>query len=366
MENKQNKVLLGLSGGVDSAVSAHILLERGYDVIGIMMNTYRPELYPDIQDKPHIGKGCFGNNDNKAAEDAKKVADHYGIDFRIVDVADEFKETIISYFRSEYKSGHTPNPCILCNRTMKFGLMLEKARQLGIQFDYFATGHYAKIEPLSEGGPNVLKRANFREKDQSYFLSFLPFETLQHVIFPLGDYTKPQVRQIASRIGLFNSGKTESMDFYTGDYNDIVYMGESPVKKGNIVDISGRVLGTHNGISHYTIGQRKGLRISSDEPLYVTKLIPERNEVVVDYIDGLEATHLTAREFNQIYPDISFPIECEVKIRYRHTPAKATVYKENNQKIRIEFAEPQRAVTPGQLACLYKDDIVLGSGWIEE
>lgn len=366
MENKRKKVLLGLSGGVDSAVSAHILLEQGYDVAGIMMNTYRPELYPDIQDKPRIGKGCFGNNDTKAADDAKKVADHFGIDFHIVDVADEFKETIISYFRSEYKSGHTPNPCILCNRTMKFGLMLEKARQLGIEFDCFATGHYAKIEPLSEGGPNVLKRANFRDKDQSYFLSFLPFDTLQHVIFPLGTYTKPQVREIATKIGLFNSGKTESMDFYTGDYNDIVYMGESPIRRGNIVDISGRVLGQHDGISHYTIGQRKGLKISSDEPLYVTKLIPETNEVVVDYIDGLEATHLTAREFNQIYPDITFPIECEVKIRYRHTPAKATVYKENNQKIRIEFAEPQRAVTPGQLACLYKDDIVLGSGWIEE
>jgi tRNA-specific 2-thiouridylase len=249
---------------------------------------------------------------------------------------------------------------------MKFGLMLTKAESIGIDFDYFSTGHYARIVYDETKGKYLLKKAKYLPKDQSYFLSYLPQETLAKTKLPLGDYTKPEVREIAAKIGLFNSDKIESQDFYLGDYNDIINMNGKISREGNIVDISGRVLGKHGGITNFTIGQRKGLGISSDRPLYVVALDSETNEVIVDYIEGLAKSYLYAKDINwsqgECYGE---KFRAEVKIRYRHNPAPATVTVLDENKIKIDFDEPQNAITPGQLACMYDGDTVIGSGWIE-
>ncbi len=355
------KVLIGLSGGVDSSVATHLLLQKGYEVIGITMKIYDSKRYPNLPKSQR--DSCFGSDEEESIKDAENVAKHYNIPFYVIDLIDEYEEFILEYFRNEYQSGRTPNPCIKCNKEMKFGFLLDKAIKAGINFDFFATGHYARIEYDNNKKRYLLKKAKFVEKDQSYFLAFLTQEQLAKVILPLGDYSKKEVREIAASIGLFTHDKNESQDFYSGDYT---YLLKAKPKKGNIVDISGRILGQHNGIENFTIGQRKGLKISSTKPLYVVQLNKERNEVVVDIEEGLLNNMLTVSNINWIGIDnLTKEMRAKVRIRYRHTEDNATIYPIDNNRVKVIFDRPQKAITPGQVAVMYDNDIVIGGGFID-
>jgi len=355
------KVLIGLSGGVDSSVATHILLKEGYEVSGITMKIYDSKKYHNLPASKK--ESCFGGDEEKSIEDAKKVAEHYKIPFYVIDLVEEYENFILNYFREEYNSGRTPNPCIKCNRDMKFGLLLEYAMKSGINFDFFATGHYARVEFDKEKNRYILKKAKFIEKDQSYFLALLSQNQLSKVILPLGNYSKKEVREIALNLGLFTHDKIESQDFYSGDYT---YLLKEKSKPGNIVDISGRILGKHNGIENFTIGQRKGLKISYSKPLYVVAIDKERNEVIVDTEEGLFNDTLIANNVNWLsIESLKEPIRAKVRIRYRHTEDDATIYPLSEDKIKVIFDRPQRAITPGQVAVIYNNDIVLGGGFIE-
>ena len=287
--DKPNKVAVGLSGGVDSSVAAALLVEAGYDVTGLTMRIWNGS-EPTQEGCRH---GCFGPGEEEDIAVCERLCKQLGIPYRVVDLADEYERTVVEYFRAEYLKGRTPNPCVLCNHVMKFGFLLDRARAGGLSFDAFATGHYARIQKR-EGRP-CLRMARDASKDQSYFLYRLGPETLSEVLFPLGDTTKAEVRELALRMGLEAAEKPESQDFVSGgDYSAIFAGRESP--PGEIVDQDGRVLGTHTGIYKYTIGQRRGLGVSvGPEPLYVRALDPERNRVVVGRNDGLFADGLEAR-----------------------------------------------------------------------
>lgn len=355
------KVLIGLSGGVDSSVATHILLKEGYEVSGITMKIYDSKKYTHLPASKR--DSCFGSDEEKSIEDAKKVAKHYNIPFYVIDLVNEYETFILNYFREEYHSGRTPNPCIKCNRDIKFGLLLENAIKFGIEFDYFATGHYARIEFDANKNRYILKKAKFLEKDQSYFLSLLTQNHLSRVILPLGEYSKKEVRDIAKSIGIFTHNKRESQDFYSGDYT---YLLNKKSKSGNIVDISGRILGKHNGIENFTIGQRKGLKVSSSEPLYVIAIDKEKNEVIVDRENALFDTILVASNMNWIGIErLVDSIKAKVRIRYRHIEDDATIYPISDDRIKVVFDRPQRAITPGQVVVIYDNDIVLGGGFIE-
>ena len=359
----KKKVLIGISGGVDSSVAASILLNSGYELIAVTMRIFDEKKYTNLVKKSVSKSGCFGGDKTKGLIDAKNVATHYNIPFHIIDLSEYFQQNILRYFQDEYIAGRTPNPCIMCNQKVKFGVFLEEALLSGIKFDYFATGHYAKIEYNDNNGRYVLKKANFLEKDQSYFLSFLSQNQLSKVLLPLGCYTKTEVREHARSIGLFTTDKEESQDFYSGHYSDLI---DYKPKTGNIVDTNGSILGTHNGIINFTIGQRRGLGISSDAPLYVVKLDKDKNEVTVDYEDGLSKDNMFVRNLNWISIEKLYePLRAKVRIRYRHTESDAIIYPQNDGKIKVIFDTPQKAITPGQVAVIYDDDIVVGAGFIE-
>lgn len=354
------KILVGLSGGVDSSIAAYLLLKKGYEVVGITMRIYDSKRYPDLPKSQR--ESCFGDDEEQSIKDAENVAKHYNIPFYVIDLIDEYERFILDYFRNEYKAGRTPNPCIKCNKEIKFGFLIEKAIQAGIAFDFLSTGHYAKIEYLEGENRYLLKKAKFLEKDQSYFLSLLNQKQLSKIILPLGDYSKKEVREIAKSIGLFNHNKIESQDFYCGNYT---YLLKEKPKKGNIVDISGRILGQHNGIENFTIGQRKGLKISSKKPLYVVYIDKEKNEVVVDYENGLFNDTMIVSNINWV--SIEEPkkeIRAKVRIRYRHIEDDATIYPISDSQIKVIFDKPQRAITPGQVAVIYHNDTVMGAGFI--
>lgn len=359
----KKKVLIGLSGGVDSSVAADILLNSGYDLTAVTMKIYDEKKYPNLVKTEGVKSGCFGGDEKKDLIDAENVAKHYNIPFHIIDLSDYYQENILKYFQNEYLAGRTPNPCIKCNQKVKFGLLLEEALKSGIEFDYFATGHYARIEYDDKTGRYILKKARFIEKDQSYFLSFLSQKQLSQILLPLGGYTKPEVRERARSIGLFTMDKDESQDFYEGDYKDLI---ECDAKRGNIVDTNGKILGTHDGIINFTIGQRRGLGVSSDAPLYVVKLDKDTNEVTVDYETGLFQDKMTVRDLNWIsIEDLKEPIKAKVRIRYRHKEDDATIFPQENGSIKVNFDNPQKAITPGQVAVIYDGDVVVGAGFIE-
>lgn len=362
-ENMKKKVLIGLSGGVDSSVAADILINSGYDLTAVNMKIYDEKRYPDLIKIDGGKSSCFGGDGTRGAKDAAKVAKHYDIPFYLVDLTEYFQNNILKYFQDEYIAGRTPNPCIKCNQTVKFGIMLEEAQKLGIEFDYFATGHYARIEYDDKLGRYILKKAHFIEKDQSYFLAYLSQKQLSQILLPLGGYTKAEVRERARAIGLFTKDKPESQDFYSGDYKDLINCDS---KRGNIVDTNGNILGTHDGIINFTIGQRRGLGVSSNAPLYVVKLGKDTNEVTVDYENGLFQDNMTVRDLNWIsIESLKEPIKAKVRIRYRHIESDATIYPQENETIRIHFDHPQKAITPGQFAVIYNGDVVVGSGFIE-
>ena len=346
------KVLLGMSGGVDSSVAAILLKKAGYEVIGATMR-----LWDD---------GKCGNKDTE--KEAKQVCDSLQIPHYIIDLRQEFNKCVIQNFIKEYKNCRTPNPCIECNKYLKFGLMYEKAKELGC--DYIATGHYAKIEYSEKYKQYVLKKSNAGNKDQSYVLYNLPKEMTNKVLFPLGDFeNKEQIRKIAKEHNLQVAKKPDSEDICfipDGDYKKFLETNSSIKPNiGNIVNTEGEILGKHEGLYKYTIGQRKGLGISNEVPLFVKGFNPEKNELIVGEEKEIFSKETIADEINLILvKEITAPMQVKAKIRYASKEAKSTVYPIENGKIKVIFDEPQRAITPGQSIVFYIDDIVLGGGKI--
>ena len=353
------KVAVAMSGGVDSSVAAALLKEKGYEVIGVTMKVWDGETLPANGTR----HACYGPGEEEDLEDARKVAQVLGIPLNIFNLRQEYKIEVLDYFCHEYLSGRTPNPCIRCNRRVKFDALLEKARDTGIEFDYFATGHYARVEHDESRSRYLLKKAKDMAKDQSYFLFALSQEQLSNSLFPLGNHTKEEVRKMARDLELGIDDKLESQDFFAGDYSSLLGKVARP---GPILNKEGEILGEHRGIPFYTIGQRKGLAISSKEPLYVTAIDQEKNVIVVGPKEEVYVDELVAMELNWIaIQELSRPVDVKAKIRYLHKEAEAMVIPLDEDKVHVKFKEPQMAITPGQAVVFYDDDIVIGGGTIE-
>ena len=364
MSGKQKSVAIGLSGGVDSSVAAWLLKRDGWQVTGLTMSIWDGSV--PIPDEGI--SGCFGPGEARDLEAAQAVAARIGIGHRVVPLAEEYKQTVLAYFREEYLAGRTPNPCVRCNQQMKFGFLLEQARKLGVEFEKFATGHYARVRFDEASGRWQLLRGRDAEKDQSYFLSRLKQEQLALLVFPLGELRKDEVKQIARDQGWSDlAEKDESQDFIEcDDYSVLFRPGDA--KPGDFVTRAGKVLGRHRGIIHYTIGQRKGLELGGGgTPWYVLEIDAPRNRVVVGPREELYSRELTASDLNWVAlagPPAG-PLRCLVQIRQRHKAAPATVTTEEG-RLKAVFDEPQLSVTPGQIAVFYDGDTVLASGTIEK
>ena len=352
------RVLLGMSGGVDSSVAAILLKEAGYEVIGATMKLWE-------SDDEYVEGGCCNMN---STIDAKRVCDALDIPHYVLNFQEEFNKCVIQDFISEYKKCRTPNPCIECNKYLKFGAMYEMAKKLNC--DYIATGHYAKTEYSPEYKRYVLKKSNAGNKDQSYVLYNLPKELAGKILFPLGNFkSKDEIRKIAEKHNLLVAKKPDSEDICfipDGDYKKFLEENSNlKEKSGNIVTESGKVLGKHSGLYKYTIGQRKGLGIANPVPLFVKGFNIEKNELIVGEEKEIFSKETVANEINLILVDeITKPIQVMAKIRYAAKEAKATIYPIEEGKIKVEFEEPQRAITPGQSIVFYIGDIVLGGGKI--
>ncbi len=382
-----------MSGGVDSSVAGYLLREQGYDVIGVTMKVWPQDCISRAEDK------CCGP---QAVADARSVAYALGIPHYVIDEADQFEKLVIKYFSSEYQAGRTPNPCVMCNEKLKFGNLWQKAEALGC--DYIATGHYAIIEHHdAAAGDRGYKRAVLRKgvdprKDQSYFLFSLRQEQLRRALTPLGRMSKSEIRAIARKLGLKVADKPDSQEicFVPGqDYKAFLrsHLGENQFHRGGIYDLDGNFIATHDGIEMFTIGQRKGLPGGSAQPRYVVDLDPETSRVIVGQAEDLLVEEFEIDRVNWTAPRQNYSValaanggrsscdaglagarpsrgswegsvECTVKIRYNHPGTRATLVPLENRRARIRLHEPQKAVTPGQAAVFYDDDLVLGGGWI--
>lgn len=353
----KKKVMLGMSGGVDSSVAALLLKNAGYDVTGVTLR-----LRPDRYMEQCVSGGCCSIDD---IDDARRVAYKIGIEHLVFNFTDIFEETVIDYFVKEYEQGRTPNPCIACNRHVKFNAMMKRAIELG--FDYVATGHYACIEQ-NEQGRWLLKKAP-AAKDQSYVLYSLTQFQLEHTLLPLATYTKPQIRAIAQEAGLIVANKPDSQEICfvpDKDYAGFIerYTGKK-AEPGQFVDENGTVLGTHKGIAHYTIGQRKGLGISFGEPMFVTKINAEQNQIVLGKAGSQYAKQLVAGDINWISIErLTEPLKATAKTRYQAPPSPAVLLPMENGLVQVMFDEPQRSITPGQAVVFYDGDTVIGGGTI--
>jgi tRNA-specific 2-thiouridylase len=354
-----SKVVVGMSGGVDSSVAAALLVKAGHEVIGVSMRI-GPE---DLGIGGARRHSCYGAGEEEDIRDAEAVACSLGIPFHVIDLKQEYETEVLNYARQEYLTGRTPNPCVRCNRRIKFDALLEKSRDSGLDFQYFATGHYARVERDWHTGRYHLKRGKEHAKDQTYFLSALSQRQLAGSLFPLGDYTKQEVREIARDRGLATQAKMESQDFIDGGYASLL---EEKGKPGPILDGNGRTLGEHRGIAYYTVGQRRGLGVAAREPLYVIAIDQPRNALVVGPEGAMYSKALIASRLNWISLErLEGPVTVKAKIRYAHDPAEAVLSVVEGTTARVQFSQPQRAVAPGQVVVFYDDETVLGSGVIE-
>lgn len=356
----KKRVAVGMSGGVDSSVAAYLLNEQGYDVIGVTMQIWQDEEPSMIAENG----GCCGLS---AVDDAKRVADRIGIPHYVLNFKHEFKENVIDYFMEEYMRARTPNPCIACNRYVKWEALLSRCVEIGC--DYIATGHYARILKL-DNGRYALRKSKTDKKDQTYALYNLTQEQLSKTLMPVGEYEKEEVRRIAEAAGLVTAHKPDSQEICFIPDNDYAgYIERETGKifpKGNFVDVKGNVLGQHKGIIHYTIGQRKGLGLSMGKPVFVLAIRPETNEVVIGDNEDTFHTKLVASRVNYMSIEIpDKPLEVTAKIRYSHKGAPCVIEMTGDDEVTCTFSEPVRAITPGQAVVFYDKDVVVGGANID-
>ncbi|MFC1621538.1 tRNA 2-thiouridine(34) synthase MnmA [Candidatus Omnitrophota bacterium] len=343
----KKRVLVAMSGGVDSSVAAAILKDEGYEVIGVTM-----KIWPKEHCETYREKSCCSLRD---IEDAKKVCGVLGIRHYVLNFEKVFKEKVIDYFIREYLRGRTPNPCIVCNEKIKFGSLLRKAEEM--ECDFISTGHYARIE---KNGTLRLRESADKTKDQSYAL--FSISGIDKILLPLGDLDKTEVRAMAKELGLSVHKKKDSQEICFVPDNDYANVIKRAVEKGDIIDSNNKILGSHNGFWNFTIGQRRGLGIAHKNPLYVTKIKPEKNEVVVGCFSEIKKKRFIVKDVNWLSNKTE---EAEVKIRYAHKKAKAFLKETKDRDIEVEFNQEQEAITPGQAAVFYDGEYVLGGGWIE-
>jgi tRNA-specific 2-thiouridylase len=359
--NKDKTVLVGLSGGVDSSVAAYILKQEGYRVIGITMALWDGKKLPPSSGGKHA---CYGPDEEEEIHEAREIAEILHIPFEVFDCSAEYKKSVLDYFRNEYYEGRTPNPCIQCNQHIKFGLLPEMAAKKGFPYDYFATGHYARVENDPLTGRFLLKKGADRKKDQTYFIYRLTQEQLSKALLPIGLFHKTRIKEIAKDAGLPVYDKKESQDFYSGNYKDLLEHEPLP---GEIKLTSGKAIGTHQGIWNYTIGQRKGLGIAWSEPLYVVYLDKNTNEVVVGTRNETFNTSFLINDLNWIaLKGVDKPVDVSIKIRSAQKDKDASIEPYGNGMVKATFFHPNDSITPGQSAVFYDADVVLGGGVIKE
>ncbi len=352
------KILVGLSGGVDSAATAYLLKQAGHDVIGATMSIWDKNTNFRGNES---ADGCFSPHIEQDIESARKICNILDIPYYVFDCAEEYKKTVLHNFKTEYMSGRTPNPCVLCNSTIKFDALPNTARANGLEFEKFATGHYARLELNNNGRYQIMKGLD-PKKDQSYFLYRLSQEQLSRILLPIGGYSKSEVRDFARLAGLEVADKADSQDFYSGNINDIL---QNEPKEGNFVDKNGKILGKHSGFWQFTIGQRRGMGVSAERPLYVIGINKDKNEVILGFDEDTLQSSLVCNNLSWMAIEgINSPKKVMSRIRSSQIPTPATITPLENDEVSVEFDTPQKAIAPGQSVVFYDEDIVLGGGFI--
>lgn len=379
MPQKGDTVIVGMSGGVDSTLVTMLLKEKGCKVIGVTMSLWDGKI-PDGINPKDLPTSCYGPSELTNISECKKFCQENNLEYYVVDVKDEFRNEVLEYFKDEYRNGRTPNPCIRCNWKIKFGALLKGVEKLGIQYDYFCTGHYAKIVQPETGifnsqiKPYMIANAIDKTKDQTYFLYRVSSEVLKKVRFPLASIKKEEVFEIAKKANLVAASREESQDFIPQQYFDMLF-SDKPSIEGDVIDLDGNVLGRHRGIEHYTVGQRRGLGIAVSYPVYVHSIDAKNNVVVLSKNEDLNAHGLIADDFvwaGNIEPQVE--IQADVKIRLASKCVKATItkYIPKDDEIfkgtswQVMFEDVQRAIAPGQSVVLYDDGVIIGGGIISK